>query len=383
MPKRNSAAAYLEMLQQAAARKVGSLPPSVDEEVKVRDELIAELAIDDEARRVILEQWAKALEERPSRLESVLSYSILSGLAGRIEETARGTQLALKEWPIFGTLPIQQLNAMAIRVPRSSDCIIAFQEGVFTFVNLVSKVVAACFPFKHMEDGGVEFSTDPIDIERNIDRAPEPIARFKQFVDAYVLVGDPAAAEQYIIDEPARTLGGWLLDSAELFLMSHEYAHLVQGHLADRTVQTEKVGREIEVFERLQEQEVEADFVGLQLSMATMTRTRGTDLSISFAGTYLLFAVMELVDRAVSTLVPELKPSSPEADPHPLPDLRRAYLVLALEKMTGSEAAEAAYQLAEQVRTVVEKLWERIEPHYQGMREAGVRPSPIWVGSDT
>jgi hypothetical protein len=88
----------------------------------------------------------RAISQRPSRFERADTYAIISGLAADIEKTAAEFGIQLPSRPTLGTLPLGQLNAMAIRVPDTRDFIIVFQTGVFGFLNLLSKVVAASMP---------------------------------------------------------------------------------------------------------------------------------------------------------------------------------------------------------------------------------------------
>jgi hypothetical protein len=383
-----TASAYLELLQRNYLLATGrGLETDAAYGTSILHELADEFHATDplpdassKLRDVLTEKWEAAAAERPSRFEDISTYIILSDLAKRIEETATegGIQLPLR--PIFGTLALGQFNAMAIRVPGTSDHIIAFQAGVFGFINLLSKAVAASFPLEEGDDA-IRFSTDPEDVDDLLDRNPEPVSRFQQFVDAYVLDGDPHEAEQYLLTGAPTELASLLLDSAELFVMGHEYAHIINGHLAeDALLHHAPLGTDVEVVPRALEQEFEADTLGLELSIATMMRTRQVDVSLSFFGVYLIFSAMEVVDRAVSMLRPDIKPSSSADETHPAPDVRRAYLALWLAKMTNEETAVGALQLGEQIQRTLDALWQRVEPHYQDLRRRGAVPSPIWLG---
>jgi hypothetical protein len=72
----------------------------------------------------------------PTPLEDFNSHVVMKYLAGQLEKAAKQQKLNLPQMPVYGSLPVGQLNAMAIRVPGSGKHLIAFQHGVFGFANL-------------------------------------------------------------------------------------------------------------------------------------------------------------------------------------------------------------------------------------------------------
>jgi hypothetical protein len=80
-------------------------------------------------------------------------------LSGRINKivVSRG----MTGWPDihFGVLPIGTLDAVALRVPESSDNLIVFNEGMFLFLYLFTKIVivAAAEPTVTDERGTIHF----------------------------------------------------------------------------------------------------------------------------------------------------------------------------------------------------------------------------------
>jgi hypothetical protein len=170
-----------------------------------------------------------------------------------------------------------------------------------------------------------------------------------------------------------------MLDSAELFVMGHEYAHVIQGHLSEEHVPHSGLGDDVEILPHQIGQEFEADILGLKLSIESMVRKHGVDASLAFFGVYLLFSAIELIDRAIDVLVPGLAPSSSEHETHPPPDMRREYLNIYLTQGVGEQAGGAARRLGEQVHYALDALWERSEDHYARLRSVGAEPSPIWL----
>ena len=69
---------------------------------------------------------------------------MLTAYANDLEEAlAKAFNVRFKTRPLMGTLPLGKANAAVIRVPFMNEFIVVFHHGLFAFVNLLSKVVAA------------------------------------------------------------------------------------------------------------------------------------------------------------------------------------------------------------------------------------------------
>src|SRR5207247_9754738 len=103
--------------------------------------------------------------------------------------------------PLFGTLPLGSMNAVAIRVPGSDEFIVAFHHGLFAFMNLLSKVVARSLPSRPWR-GMHAFSVDLETVRELLDHDSLPLHRITELLDAYILYGEPHAAPQYMLAHP-------------------------------------------------------------------------------------------------------------------------------------------------------------------------------------
>lgn len=279
------AASYLELLQKNHLSLLGT-HGAFDAGSPVYDWVAADFAKQDRQlagrlRGVLKQRLAKAAADRPSRYQDPSTYSILTSLATHVEEAATAAGIDLPPRTVFGTLPLGQFNAMAIRVPRTEEHIIVFQDGVFGFLNLLSKAVSTCFPETDGGEGKISFSVHPADIDAHLDRNSEPIERLQQFLDAYVLKGHPDLAAPYILTGTHQAMAAMMLDSAELFVMGHEYAHVIQGHLNQEHIPHEGLEGDIEVASHPLVQELEADILGLKLSVESMVQKHRVDASLA------------------------------------------------------------------------------------------------------
>lgn len=387
---RRRAAEYLHGLQaemyEATGSDVGDGRESWERlSRKIAAQMMPE-SLNGEADDVVkqsMSQLEQALRERPTPLESPELYLLMKSLADGIESTGRERGFHLPPRPLFGTLPLRQFNAMAIQVPGVRTRLVAFQHGVFGFVNLICKAVAACFPTEDGNEKGLVFSTDFEQISAGLQADPTPIARMADFLWAYVYDGDPHRAKPYVAHAPAMHLAQILRQTGETFVMAHEYGHLAAGHLdrgKDRRSVCADGDTESDVISMNWDQEFSADAIGLVLTLTTIDHVHQVNPSLSFAGIDLIFSSMQLVDRALSVAMHGDVVDRPATASHP-PSLDRQTVIRELlPQLVGDELTPDAISLADVTVKIMESMWESIEPRFKADHAAGRRPHPIWIG---
>lgn len=383
-------AEYLESLQEKLNRELGTTPNSAADWRGIKDEFIDKgietLGIQDAdeiaaARREMLAEVAEAEKTKPTKLEDINYHILMKGLAKTLEEAAEKTDWAVPPIPVYGTLPLGQLNAMAIRVPQSNQYLIAFQDGVFGFANLLTKAIAASFPVRpEAESRTIGFSFAIDDVVERWAGDDEPLRRLNDFLGGYLVGGHPHAAQQYFLDYPFVLLASLFRDAFELFIFGHEFGHILAGHLNGVAVSDLNLGSvEVERLSSNWQMEFEADYIGMALTMLAMRDAR-FDAAMSYCGIDLFFSAIELVSRALSVLVHgEVRPQA-ESSSHPPPALRREALRGHLNAMVGEEPAAGAIQLATTSEEILDLMWQRVEPSFRQAHEKGVQPAPMWRG---
>ncbi|WP_440956116.1 hypothetical protein ACSAZK_03970 [Methanosarcina sp. Mfa9] len=83
----------------------------------------------------------------PTIYENPDTYSILFDLFEQIEKSAKELLSRLPMRPLIGTLPSGKVNAMAIKVPDTDEFMVVFEDQLFTFANLIAKIIAQSIPF--------------------------------------------------------------------------------------------------------------------------------------------------------------------------------------------------------------------------------------------
>ncbi len=390
-PQRRHAAQFLETLQRRVYQGLGITPTNYrSAEIRAFHEKFCRQAYDawggqhpgesfEDFRKMLMTEFDQSLDQTPTPYQDPNWYSLLINLTTEVEKVLQDRTLTLEHLPLFGTLPTGQVNAMAVAVPASQYYLVLFEDGLFGFANLASKVVARVFPLKEDEekDGMIGFSAQDEHWRQELQAHPEIPQRFLDLIFAYVVGGNPHAAKPYLLDKTYQTFAGILRDAMEYFVVSHEYGHLVKGHLrGDNHHRSLLGGAATEVLSTSWQQEFEADAFGLDIMLAVMMK-QGFDLSLSFWGADFFFGCIDLVERAVATLrsgrVEEtLSPS------HPPTLLRRQFLQQVLKNSVSPEHAEGPLGLSDIVYQILQDLWKISEPVLQRAHRDGVELAPAW-----
>jgi hypothetical protein len=322
------------------------------------------------------------MQSVPSPYEDPGRHQMIKFHAQRIESAAAGQGIHIAKKPLLGTMPTGQVNAMTYLVPGTTDHIVLLERELFTFALLASKAVCGAFPIvASSPTEGTLIAAGLGAAEDRIQQQPELAERFIEVAMAYALTGRPSVARPYWPERHYQMLSGVLQRSMILFVLGHEYGHMVAGHLLhvssageDRSL----VG--VDALDYSWRQELEADVVGCRLSVAAMEQL-GYDPVLSFWGADFFFSAMDVMDRATSLLScgDENKrklgshPPSKDRRSH----LRRTFLPLLAGK--GSPGATHPIEHGQMIEDVVEHLWVLGRPSIKDAHERGFRPAPQWT----
>ena len=269
------ARAFLEQLQKATYSRFQIPPPlrsSIEELTAfARESAAAQMpnGSDDEKQQHIAEFVRQMTETQriATSYEAPHWYNIILKLSGEIDKAANDAAIPVPSHPLLGTLPIGQINAMTIRVPGTDEFVIIFDWQLFLFALLLSKAVVRALPLVSTEDGSFQIRIDSDGIRSRTDSDPSVVGRFLEVVMAYAVAGDPGFAPQYFPEPQYSLLAARLRDCMELFVMGHEYAHIILGHLTSANGAVLARMNNAEEVAYSWQQEYEADMLGANLMM--------------------------------------------------------------------------------------------------------------------
>ncbi len=384
---------YLEYLQKRCSiqrfsiKNIFQSTKLLEEILKNRKMLFPKMDADKEKKEIADDLQRKLNIPPPTKYQNPLSYFIIKTLAQWVTVSAKEFSYNINEWPVIGTLNTQEVNACSILVP-SGGYLVVLEDGLFTFMNLLAKVVASAMPLEGMErikkiEGteeieGIEiiYSLRKEEIRKIIDFDKNILIRFQEVLFAYIINGNPNSSPQYLPSESIGILSDVIRDSAELFVIGHEYGHILKDHF-NVGITKKMIGKEnVDAISRNWEQEFEADKVGLQLMILSMQTKHKTDLTMSYCGADFFFSCIDIVEKSISILR-EGKVIDQISETHPPTELRREHIRQPTKENLYNDLWIKPIQFGESIEFILSNLFEKTIPELENMHQKRVKLSAV------
>ena len=418
---------YLALLQQAAYAQIGGVPPTFDpDELRSREALNAEAlrdlgpidrglearGLDAPTRRAIIDKWRRgatqvgvhhdleavlaAARNAPTPYVNPFHHSILTRLDGRIANLGRHQpQLSfasalqkLHGRVTVSTLPMGQVNARTLSVPGTDEYLIVFDPVFFDFLYDLSIDVAGAIDSGKALEGARRQTTaaEDVDVSPAIRYGhPEVAHRFVSTMFAFLGWGMPPPPEPY--DEESFELAEHLRETAMQFILAHEYAHLLLGHLAVPHAPGAEGGAEPS---RKFQQELEADWLACSVFDAVLA-SRGASPGTQFMGPYFFFVAAMFAElglgairtgktRQLRDLIP--RDATELGNTHPVAPLRMARIYEWLETKFPPRMVRANEYLEALLLEVANALWANAQQYVLDMRAKGHQAPVLWKSLD-
>ena len=298
-------------------------------------------------------------------------YVVIMDLVQDVERAIARLGYEVSEEVTFGPLPTGQVNGLACAVP-AGGLIVALDDGVFTYLNLLAKAVATFYELERAPEGGLVRL-----VEGNIHRAVtlnrEGNRRWLEATTATFVYGHPDLAPPWPAPYDKHVMVDSFLTSAEMFIVAHEYAHLILRHY-DREGATYRHrmagGAEVDNLEISRQEEFEADRLALEIlrehHRQTGRKVENTRWSIRFLHGCL--TTLEVLNGLGNELD---QPST-----HPTPGERTARLLQSLDE--EEPVAEGKLDFTESVYMVMEQLFLHNLERYFEWRELAFCGAVPW-----
>lgn len=327
----------------------------------------------------IRQEYREMLRDNPAPTEfdSPAWHMVAAGLCNRVEEAADSLGIEIPERPLFGTLPIGRLNAFALRSKRR--VLTLFNVGLFDVLNAVSKLVSLVFPIESATGERAAFAVGSEQFSEQLLSKPGIKHRFVELFRAYVVDGDVSFSPRYRLGKDRLHLQQILLHSSEVFVVAHEYGHVIHRHLSGAKAQATALA-EKEVSELRYDwlQEYEADARGFELMIEAM-RSYDVYIPASVVGAGLFFATSQMLERIVHGLQSgsfELGEPNTRSS-HPPPLARQLHLEDSLASLPLEQANQCKLWSGIPFE-VLTMLFALTRAEWEAMYERGERPAQIW-----
>lgn len=380
---------YLEKLQKEAFKNFHKTPEHINKEFvngmkPIFEEIISKYGITNPTE---ISQMRNDFESRqqekfkiklPTKYETISNYSLILDFADLIEKAIpvlgfldkeKNVNHTLKDLnmnitrPIFGTLPAGSLNATSYGF-SNGERLIVFESELLQFCNLISKIVAKAIPFSK-EKGKIFFQFQEANILEQIEKNMEIFNRFKELIMGFLLTGYASSASQYILEAPFNKIADHLRLSMEVFIMGHEYAHILLRHLDSKETTKQTLNSE-GTFNIIYSWQLEfdADRLGLPLMITALDEQGREYTDLSYCGADLFFSSYEIIEKAKSILkngTDDFYWNDGKTDnigTHPPSEKRRENLRKTAEYQFGSKFLT----LSKLIEKIIQILWDKLRP---------------------
>ncbi|MEU3185691.1 hypothetical protein ABZ707_16030 [Streptomyces sp. NPDC006923] len=211
-------------------------------------------------------------------------------ISSDFQHTLAEAGIPLPEPVLVTTYPHESFNARARAVHGGT--LILVNAGFSLLVLEMSKAFAASLGlFTREKDGGITLEAATPAVRERRRTAERAMARS---VLAYLFQGDAAQGGRQPPHSDSAGMARALTEATERFVVAHEFAHLLEGHLA-----TPAQHRTGEWLHRTREQEFQADETGLLLLLRALADGPDEQIAryLAVAGPFFFFAIDHLITR--------------------------------------------------------------------------------------
>ncbi|RSM81597.1 hypothetical protein DMH04_27350 [Kibdelosporangium aridum] len=257
------------------------------------------------------------------------SSGLFDHLTDELRATISAAGLALPTAVLVAEYPHEEFNARARAVPGGT--LILLNTGFGLMVYEITKVLGMSVrTFSRSADGSIVI---PEETQAQRARGQAAEQALANAVLAYLYRGGVRNAPTVPIDAESAGLAWRLTHATEKFVLAHEFAHLVEGHLAG-------AADDHTWLNRTSEQEFQADETGALLVLHGADAADVVMLMVAVSGPMLFFVIDHLITR-VRNEIDDLPFGVRDAD-HPTSDERSAALREMFIRMYGTHVMQLA-----------------------------------------
>ncbi len=257
---------------------------------------------DEAFKKKYVKELEDLFERLPTCYQNPLTFQIVEDLFKKIEKASAiisNDTLSFPDKITYGTANINSFTAFVESGVRENDYLILLSDALFTFANLMAKSVGLLLVTeKNEKNGYFQFSFSVDHIDRVIENNYDAIIRFTDLIMAYIITRSPEKAQQYTPNKRLASISSLIRDSFELFVVGHEYSHILLGHLKNNSQDMFSYislnDEKIKVIANNWKEEIEADQLAALLTIIAM---KGFDFASSYVGVDISLIVLIILER--------------------------------------------------------------------------------------
>ncbi|MFC4561043.1 hypothetical protein ACFO4E_04150 [Nocardiopsis mangrovi] len=327
----------------------------------------------------------------PTRFEDFGLHVLLQEFGSRIEEEAvrfgwgkKVEQLTV----VFGQVRTGRANARTVRVPGSDDYLILVDQNLMEFLYTWSLAVVKALPRgKKMEkpDGWLSYDMSADRIRTHLKKEPRHLSAFCITALEYALQGHPTARRQ-MEDTESQELAGMLMTAGILFVLAHEYMHIIaDGPLQYINQAHTKAGGDVHTVGSIAQESI-VDGMAFWLAASAMEKYKYPNATFTYWGAVIFLHCSQLMFKTIAILRggDEGHMNDKEKLQHDLYEFRMDLLVKSIRNAADSFDVPIGgwgriSKNLNLMSDVISELWTFTVPFLEWNHEEGMRPSVTWA----
>jgi hypothetical protein len=292
--------------------------------------------------------------------------------------------LWLRDKVTLSTLLTGELNARTFKAPYAKSSQpqywILFDPVFFDFFYQLSNAFASAIDMDGLDKSGNRYAMgdDTASVNDAIHwGGPKPVELAFRMLRSFVAYGFPPL-DIVPYDDCIFPLAETLRNQAALFVLAHEYAHIIRGDMNNTAGQ-----------QAPWQGEINADIFGFRMCNAVLTmedapaKVRKAGINLFFSGLLLVELARRALDKGerqrVADLMPQQAPSA--TDSHPEAISRLCLLDDEFSQHFPPNQVRGSEFLTALFMEITTQFWLRIEPDFLDLHSKGVRAKTVWKGS--
>jgi hypothetical protein len=250
----------------------------------------------------------------PTRFESPLFIQLID-LYTRELDVVRQRDYPKSQVARFGSLPTRTIDGQAMLPKNIDQPIVILNRDAFRFTGAFSKSISDAIPIGE-ENGMVGIHYSPDAIAQRLKENPYIVRNFADAMSRMVQAKSPNGAEEAALDADHNRLHARLVAAMDMFIISHEEAHVLLHHVndgrvlysfgsaarpaADQGGSKQEVDPAIVIQMRTRREELEADALGYKLMVETLGGGKADRdpiaLIVGAAAPHMVFRIIDAAD---------------------------------------------------------------------------------------
>lgn len=315
------------------------------------------------------------LDEDLSDYEDPYQYIRLRLVEDEIRQAAKDLGHAVPAYPRIGTIMSATFNAEVWALPGTYQRIVLFNYGILYFYEALIRCCVRLLKWKKVFQGGS--GTYEIDQQHALEviESEGVVVEFFQDVLTEVLEGELDFSKWPSFPKPEAHMTGLdsgLRNAIWLFLMGHEYGHLIHGDLDSRD-QSEEISVKWM-------KEYMADARGFELMNQVVGEKYPIDFTHRVIAAALCFAGIDLIYRSVSYILDSPYPSADSSHPPPIERWQHLSKVI-YQNSEDKELSLSAFGFGSAMADIVEVLFAYSDSVHEKLRRTPDKIASGWANS--